>query len=317
VISVNFFGTHDFAAGILQALIDSADFEIKTVFTVPDKPIGRHQEIQKSSVKILAEKYGLRVEQPESLQNFSLLLTPYSLNIVCDYGLLIPKNIIDAPGHGSLNVHPSLLPKYRGATPVQTALMNGDSETGVTIMLMDEKLDHGPILAWKTIKIDPTDNYTSLSEKLLETAKSLLIDTVQKWVLGPKMPPQPQDDSKATVCHELTRADGQVDFSGQTAQQVYNRFRALTPWPGVWTMLGGKRVKLLSVITAMPTGRQAKAGICGRSRVKPGMTAIADNQIFFTCADGNPIEVLELQMEGKKPMTAKEFINGYKTLLHA
>ena len=217
--TINFFGTHDFAAGILQALIDSADFEIKTVFTAPDKPVGRHQELQKSPVKIMAEKYGLRIEQPPQLIAYSLELRA-DLNIVCDYGLLIPKNILEAPSHGSINVHPSLLPKYRGATPIQAAIMNGDDETGVSIILMDEKLDHGSILAQKTVKIESTDNYTSLAQKLLETAKSLLVDTAQKWVLGPKSTPVPQDDSVATECRKLTREDGQVDFSTQTATQV-------------------------------------------------------------------------------------------------
>jgi len=145
MISINFFGTHNFAAGILQAIIDSGLFEIKTIFTAPDKPAGRHQEIHKSAVKILAEKYGLPTEQPVTLMNYELRIKNYELNVVCDYGLIIPKKILGAPKFGSINVHPSLLPKYRGASPIQSVLLNGETATGVTIMLMDEKMDHGPI----------------------------------------------------------------------------------------------------------------------------------------------------------------------------
>jgi len=160
VIKINFFGTHNFAAQILQALVDSADFNIAAVFTAPDKPVGRHQEIQKSAVKILAEKYHLKIVQPATLKNFDFTPFTAQVNIVCQYGFKIPKNILEAPAHQSINVHTSLLPKYRGASPIQSAILNGDKETGVTIMLMDEELDHGAILAQKTVPISPTDIHT-------------------------------------------------------------------------------------------------------------------------------------------------------------
>ena len=302
MIKINFFGTHDFAAGILQALLDSDLFEIKNVFTSPDRPIGRHQEIQKSPVKILAEKNNLNIVQPITLKNFDF--TPYAteLNIVCQYGFIIPKTILDSAQFQSINVHTSLLPKYRGASPIQSAIMNGDTETGVTIMLMDEQMDHGPILAQKTVHIMPTDTYTDLSAKLLENAKSLLITTVQKWVLGPKMTPQTQDESKVTKCRLIGRDDGKIDFHKQTATQIYNLYRAFTPWPGIWTEISGKRLKLLKISPAQKNGIDA------------GKSLVENNQIFLGCAEGS-IEVNELQLEGKKPMTAKIFLNGYRALL--
>lgn len=313
MISINFFGTHNFAAGILQAIIDSGLFEIKTVFTAPDRPAGRHQEIQKSVVKILAEKYGLPIDQPQSLKSYKLQATSYQLNIVCDYGLIIPREILSVPSHGSINVHPSLLPKYRGASPIQSVLLNGESTTGVTIMLMDEKMDHGPILAQTTVEISPTDTYTTLADKLLETAKKSLINTVQKLVLGSKMPLREQNHSLAIFCHEFKRDDGQVDFTSMTAGEIYNRWRALTPWPGVWTMIGNKRLKLITIAPVIPM----KIGIpTSRSRVKPGMTMADKDHLYFTCSD-SMIEVIELQPEGKKSMTALEFINGHKSLIHA
>jgi len=301
MISINFFGTHDFAAGILQALIDSGLFEIKTIFTAPDRPVGRHQEITESPVKNLAKKNNLKIAQPETLKNFDF--TPYGaeLNIVCQYGFLIPKNILDGAKHGSINVHTSLLPKFRGASPIQTAIMNGDTETGVTIMLMDTLMDHGPILAQETVTIAPTDTYTDLAGKLLEKAKFLLVDTTQKWVLGPKMTPQSQDEAVATKCRLIGRNDGKIDFLTQTASQIYNLYRAFTPWPGVWTEVGEKRLKLLKI------DRSDK-------NILPGKILAEDDQIFFGCRE-DAIEAIELQLEGKKPMTAKIFLNGYRSLI--
>ena len=307
MIAINFFGTHDFAAGILQALVDSDLFEIGTVFTAPDRPVGRHQEIQKSAVKILAEKHHLRIEQPASLMNYELGIKNYELNVVCDYGLIVPKEILNAPKFSSLNVHPSLLPKYRGASPIQSAILNGEAETGVTIIMMDEKLDHGPILAQKTVKIEPTDDYNTLSAKLLETAKTLLIDAAQKWVDG-QITPQAQDDALATNCREFTRDDGRVDFGIMTAAEIYNRWRALTPWPGVWCKIKDKRLKILRVDRQIRQSKQIR-------QIKSGEAVIENNQIMFVCADGNFITILDLQLEGKKAMTASEFINGYKHLL--
>ncbi|MFA6486708.1 MAG: methionyl-tRNA formyltransferase [Candidatus Magasanikbacteria bacterium] len=307
-MNIIFFGTNEFAAGILQALIDSADFVIDAVVTAPDRPAGRHQEIKKPAVKILAEKHGLRVDQPESLNNFDLTPYTYDLGIVCDYGLIIPDSILNFPRHGSINIHPSLLPKYRGASPIQSALLNGEIMTGVSIIMMDEKLDHGPILAQNEVKITPTDDYASLAQKLQETAKFLLVDTARRWVNGPKMTPVAQDDARAVYCREFTRADGQAHFSVDTAFQIYNRFRALGQWPGIWTFWGGKRVKLLELSIAH------KAIIDNIEIWPSGMAKIFDGRLYVRCSENSLVEITKLQMEGKKPIEINMFINGYKSL---
>ena len=166
-----FFGTHNFAATILQGLIDSPLFDIQLVITQPDKPVGRKQERQKSPVKILAEKHSLSIDQPVSLKTCTLAhLHTCELGICAQYGLIVPENILNAPQHGIINVHTSLLPKYRGASPIQSALINGEKETGVTLMKMDEGLDTGPILWQKSLKIELDDTYTTVESKLSKIA---------------------------------------------------------------------------------------------------------------------------------------------------
>lgn len=299
MITVIFFGTENFAAAILAALLDNKNFEVVGVVTAPDRPVGRHQVLQESPVKILAEKYNLQVLQPETLKNFQFPIPRtrdnFQLNVVCDYGLIIPKTILDASKIGSINVHPSLLPKYRGPSPIQTALINGDKATGVTIMLMDEKMDHGPILAQKIVPIAPNDTYPRLSDKLAKEAQILLLNTLLEWVKG-SLTPQTQNEAQVTFCHIFKREDGKIDLN-KTAIEIYNQFRGLTPWPGVWFNWHGKRVKLLQIKPASLKAPQKEfVGVSGK--------------LFLGCHGGS-LEVLELQVEGKKAMNAKEFMNGY------
>ncbi len=311
-----FFGTQDFGAAILQALIDSKQYDIVAVVTRPDRPIGRKQEIEPSPVKVLVKKHDLKVMQPESLKSATALgssptptppkrgftttyhLPPTDLFIVCQYGLIIPKKILDLPKYGALNVHASLLPKYRGASPIQTALVNGEKETGVTIMLMDEKMDHGSILAQEKISIDIDDTTISLSKKMSVAAAELLSRTIPAWLAG-KIKPKPQNDSEATFCKILTRDDGKIDFN-KTADEIYNLYRGLTPWPGVWTLWEGKRLKLLKIKKA-------------NKQIPAGYVTVETNKIFIGTSRGS-VEALELQLEGRKAMTAEAFIRGYKNI---
>ena len=272
---------------------------------MPDRPVGRKQELQSSPVKIFAEKYGLKIEQPITLKNYELEIRNYGLNVVVDYGMLIPQNIIDAPKFGTINVHPSLLPKYRGPSPIQSALMNGEKETGVSIMLIDAKMDHGPILTKKTIQIDKDDTYPVLAKKLAGMASTMLIEAIESYVAG-KIISQPQNDKLATFCQFLTREDGRVNFN-KTAPEIYNQYRGLAPWPGVYVEIKNEklkmknyRLKLLKIITS-------------DKMIDVGKMAFDKDKIFIGCNDG-AIEVLELQLEGKKAMSAKDFINGNKQL---
>lgn len=290
-----FFGTQEFGKGILEALIKSSDFEIVAVFTQPDRPVGRKQEIQKSPVKILAEDHNLKILQPESLKNYEIPNLGADLNIVCQYGLIIPQTVLDSAKHGSINIHTSLLPKYRGASPIQSAIINGEKETGVTIMLMDSKMDHGPILAQEKLTIAPNDNYLTLSDKMLPVACELLLKTIREYLAG-DIAPQEQNHEQATLCKMFTREDGQIDFN-KSAVEIYNQFRGLNPWPGVFTFYDNKRVKLLNIKPV-------------EKNIEPGKFVVENGRLFIGCTEG-ALEIFELQIEGKKSMNAKAFINGY------
>ena len=311
MIKINFFGTHEFAKTILEALIKDSNFEVGTVFTMPDRPVGRKQVLQPSSVKLLAEEHGFKIEQPTSLKEYAIPSASVSLNIVCDYGIIVPKNILDNPKYGSINIHPSLLPLYRGATPLQSALVNGEKKTGITIMLMDEKMDRGPILAQKEYKIDVDDTYLELRNKLALEAQNLTILTCLDWVNG-KIKPTTQDDSEATFCKEFNRVDGKIDWN-KNAEDLYNQYRGMTPWPGVFTFLNGKRLKLIKLSLPKKILNQVQSLPSTRlGDDKVGQIKIKEQKVFVYCGDVKLIEILELQLEGKKPLDAKTFLNGNK-----
>ncbi len=295
MINLVYFGTHEFSATVLEYLIQSREFNIIKIITQPDRPVGRRQEMQKSPVKLIAEKYNLPTSEPETLKGFEFNFDNLDLNIVCQYGLIIPERIIEAPKYKTLNVHTSLLPKYRGASPIQSALIAGEDTTGNTIMLVDKKMDHGPILAQETIKIAPDDSYLTLSEKMSKLAGPLLLDTTKKWING-QIVPKEQNDEEATYCKLLTRDDGKLDFT-KSANELYNLYRGLTPWPGIWTIWKNLRLKLLNIKPSLVS-------------LNPGQVSFVNNQLLIGTKDGS-LEVLELQLEGKKPMDAKSFVNGY------
>ncbi|HSR88946.1 MAG TPA: methionyl-tRNA formyltransferase [Candidatus Udaeobacter sp.] len=291
-----FFGTQEFATTILQGLLDSNIVSVETVFTQPDKKVGRKQTIEESPVKKLALKYNIPVEQPESLKNCELRTENCELAIVAQYGLMIPKKIIDSFPKGTINVHGSLLPTYRGASPIQMALVNGEKETGVTIMLMDEKMDHGSILSQKKMVIDPDDTYTTLAAKMAVEGSNLLVNTLPQWLSG-ELKAQEQNENQATFTKLLSKEDGLVDFN-KTNDEIYNQYRGLTPWPGIWCMRNNKRLKLLKI---------AKSD----KNITAGEPLAENKRIFIGCSQGS-IEILELQLEGKGSMDAASFLNGYK-----
>jgi methionyl-tRNA formyltransferase len=299
MISAVYFGTHHFSAHILESLIKSGIFDIKLVITQPDRPVGRKKEIQASPVKAIAQKYNLKIEQPETLKGYALSESA-DFNITCQYGLIIPKAILETAKHASINVHTSLLPKYRGASPIQSALINGEKETGITIMMMDEKMDHGDILRQERVNIDSNDTYAELNEKLLAIAPQLLIQTVSDYVEG-KITPQIQNHDEATFCKEFTREDGKIDWN-KTGEQIYNLDRGLTPWPGIWAEYDGKRLKLLEI---KPTSVHVEQG-----KITP-----QQDKLLAGCGQNTAIEIIKIQLEGKNSMNAKEFINGFKNIL--
>lgn len=295
-IKAVFFGTHDFAATILELLVTYTHISLEAIITQPDRKVGRKQILEESPVKKLAQQYHLNILQPESLKNFEISPSDYDLAIVAQYGLIIPKRIIDAFPRGMINVHGSLLPKYRGASPIQMAIKNGEEVTGNTIMLMDEQVDHGPILAQEGVIIAPDDTFVTLSHKMAVEGSKLLLNTLTQY-LNLEIVPEPQDHNQATYTTLINKDDGKIDFS-KTAQEIYNLYRAFSLWPGIWCIWEKKRLKLLNIIKA-------------EENLAPGEVLIKNKRIFVGCGQGS-IEVLELQLEGKNAMSAEVFANGYK-----
>jgi len=299
-IPVIFFGTHEFAKSILVDLLESGLYTVELVVTQPDQPVGRKKIMTPPPVKIFAEKNTIPVLQPETLKNFIFQNKKSSLGIVAQYGKIIPKSVLDQFELGLINTHTSLLPKYRGASPIQSALMNGETETGVTLMLLDEGMDTGPILAQKSVQILPDETYLDLDKRLATGASELLLITVEKYIQG-EIQPKVQEETNATSCELLSRDNGRIDWENMTSEEIYNQYRGLTPWPGIWSTLDGKRIKFLSVKK-------------GEKNIQPGKFVQEKDSLFIGCKSGS-LQILELQLEGKPPMKAEAFINGYKQLL--
>lgn len=294
--SIVFFGTHEFAATVLSGLLENPLFSVTLVITQPDRAVGRKKIITEPPVKTLAKTKGIPFLQPESLKNFVLPTDNRpDFGIVAQYGNLIPQIIIDWPIHGLLNTHTSLLPKYRGASPVQAAIMQGETETGLTIMCLDAGLDTGPILVQEKITIKPTDRSPDVEKQLAAIAVPNLVTAIQGLLSG-SIIPRPQDNTQASTCGKLDRETGKIDWS-KPAVELNNLFRALYPWPGTWTMWQNKRLKLLNITVAEKT-------------IIPGRVLITDGRIFVGCG-ADSLEILELQLEGKTAVLAKDFIAGY------
>ena len=291
-------GTADFACPTLAALNDTPRIEVVAVITQPDRPKGRQLILHPSPVKLEAESHHLRVHQPERLRNdisFLEQLAP-GLIVVAAYGQILPQAILDLPSHGCLNVHGSLLPAYRGAAPIQRAILDGQAATGVTIMQMDAGLDTGAILSKAATPIGPTDNAQTLHDRLAKLGAELLLKTIPHHVAG-EIAAKPQDDTLATHAAKITRDMGRIDWS-QPATQLWNRARAFTPWPGVFTRLDGKLLKLLEI-------EPADADCHG-----PGVVGQADaDGIVVGCGNG-ALRITQLQKEGAKRLAAAEFLAG-------
>lgn len=307
-LKIIFMGTPDFAVPVLTSLISSG-YTLSAIFTQPDKKVGREQKLIYSPVKKLALKYKISLYQPEELnqrieQKIRSLIP--DLIVVAAYGKIIPKEILEIPKYGCLNVHASLLPKYRGASPIQAAILAGEKETGVTIMLMDEKVDHGPILAQRKEKIYNNDTGKTLHDRLSKKGAELLIEILPNWFEG-KIKPQLQDHSKATYTKMLSRNDGRINWT-KPADEIERQIRAYYPWPGSWTKWNGKRLKIFpdsTVSYQLSTNR--KLGEVFLTK---------DERLAITCGKGYLV-IGKLQLEGKKKMTTREFLKGYHQITGA
>ncbi|HLX43520.1 MAG TPA: methionyl-tRNA formyltransferase [Bryobacteraceae bacterium] len=291
-----FLGTPEFAVPSLEKTVE-AGHEVVAVFTQPDRPKGRGQKEAMSPVKAAALRLGIAVHQPERVRRPEVVaqladMRPEAM-VVVGYGQIIPQSILDIPPLGIINVHASLLPRYRGAAPIQWAIARGESRTGVTTMRINAGLDTGDmLLRWETA-IEPEENALELGSRLSVAGADLLVRTLAE--LG-SIVPEKQDDSAATLAPILKREDGHVDW-GMTAREILNRVRGFQPWPGAYGFLRGARFQVWRAMT-------------GRGPVLPaGQIEVRERKMFVGCGDG-AIELIEVQMEGKKRMDVAAFLNG-------
>ena len=301
-MKIVFFGTPHFGALILEKLCQS-EYKPVLVITALDKPVGRKQVITPPPVKVVAEKYKISFGEITAIDNLKSL-NP-DLIIVAAYGKLLPKEILEIPKYGCLNVHPSLLPKYRGPSPIQYAILNGDQETGVTIILMDEKMDHGPILANSKIEIDDFEiDYPNLHNKLAQLGSDLLIETIPKWING-EIQPQTQDEAIATFTKIIKKEDGKIDWK-KTAETLQRQIRAFHPWPSSYCFYEKDGKQRLIKILKTDCLEQSKHGPFGG----PGKTFLAPDDKIAVQTGKDFLIIKELQMEGGKPMNSSEFLRG-------
>lgn len=303
-MKIIFFGTSNVALPVLESL--SRKHEIVAVITRPDAPVGRKQEIKESPVSVLAEEMKLKTLKPEKVKGNEQLKTELAsqqpdLAVVVSYGKILPQDIISLPRLGTLNVHFSMLPAYRGSSPIQFSLLNGDGKTGISIFLLDEEVDHGPLLAQYPVDIDPEDNYFSLSEKMAFLSGKVINEVVEGYAAG-TLQPKPQPETGVSHTKMITAADGKIDWQ-KSASEIYNAFRAYYPWPGCYFFWEGKKIKIND-------GRPAQTADLSASQ--PG-TVLPSG--FVACGQNSALEILTLQMEGKTPVALKDFLNGYQRFL--
>src|SRR3989339_878878 len=306
-MKIVFFGTPAFSVPFLAELIRDPEIQVVGVVTQPDKPVGRGGDVTPSPIKMLAHEAVIPVFQPASLKtdrHIGKILHDLGADffVVVAYGKIIPKAILDIPKLGNINVHPSLLPRHRGPSPMQWAIAQGDATTGVTIMLLDEGMDTGPLLASEHLTIDADETYETLVTKVQEIGPQLLTSTLKRQAAG-EITPLIQDENKATITRLLEKEDGHVDWS-QTMAQIDQKHRAYHAWPGTWMCFERKKgvCMRLKINTLQP--------IDFRADVPRGMVTIKEDRLFVDCQDGT-LEILEIQPEGKPKMKASAFIQGY------
>ena len=300
-------GTAELSCDSLRGLLESPDFNVVAVVTQPDRPKGRDLKLQPSPVKVLGLSAKLPVLQPERARSEEFLeelraLQP-DLIVVAAYGQILPASILDLPRFGCLNVHTSLLPKYRGAAPIQWAILNGDTETGVTIMKMDVGLDTGDILTQATTPIRPEDNSETLHDRLARMGAELLVRTIPDYVAG-KLPLRPQSAEGVSYAAKIKKQDGHIDWT-QPARAIWNRVRGLAPWPGAFTYLPGQpQPHLLKLWQAEVVERAGP----------PGEVLQADKTGVVVGCGHEALRILILQREGGRRLQAHEFLAGHPLL---
>jgi methionyl-tRNA formyltransferase len=305
-LPIVFIGTADLACASLSALAQAPGIELLCVVAQPDRPKGRDLKLQPPPTKVLAEQFHIPVFQPEKLRHESSLSHLFQfkpdLIVVAAYGQILPAAVLSLPAYGCINVHASLLPQYRGAAPIQWAIINDESETGVTIMKLDEGLDTGPIVSQRATLISPQDNAQVLHDRLAGMGAELLIETIPGYIEG-RLSPQAQDGSKASYARKISKEDGLLDWH-LPARALWNRIRALNPWPGTFTFLeiDGK-IQLLRIWMAeVDPGHSGQPGVILRAQ---------GDELVVACQD-HALRLLSVQREGKRRLGIREFLAGAK-----
>jgi len=310
-LRVVFMGSPEFAVSPLEELILN-QYHVVAVYTQPDRPAGRGRGHYSSPLKRAAVNRKLAVVQPasfaagEAVAELSGFLP--DVIVVAAFGQILPRSVLDIPRYGCLNLHPSLLPRFRGASPVAAAVLSGDEVTGVSIMLMDEGLDTGPVLAQVQIPVEDRDTTASLTAKLSRLAAQLLVEVLPRW-LGGELTPEPQEESRASYCQPISKADGEIDWR-LPAVDIWRRVRAFNPWPGSYTSWQGRRLK---IIEAVPVS--GKGGVEVGQVVALPLTGGGVNPAFGVGTGGGVRGVLGVQMEGKRTVPAADFLRGQREFI--
>ncbi|MBA7627883.1 Methionyl-tRNA formyltransferase [subsurface metagenome] len=306
---VVFMGTPEFAVPALERLILN-QYQVVAVYTRPDKPAGRGRHQAPPPVKRAALELGVPVVQPLSLKTAEAVAELCAFRpdiiVVAAYGQILPPPVLDMPEHGCINIHPSLLPKYRGASPVTAAILAGDDFTGVSLMLLDKGLDTGPVLGKAAVAISPWDSTGSLTDKLSLVAAQLLQEVLVHWLRG-EITPQPQDEAGATYSSRIAKEDGEIDWN-LPAEDIWRRVRAFNPWPGGYTWWRGRQIRVLEAVP-IPGGVSAAGRVIALG---------AEARAGFGVGTGDGVlGVLRVQLEGKRALSAAEFLRGQREFLGA
>lgn len=306
-MNIIFFGTSDFAQQILEKIYKEKLFNISLIVTKPDQPVGRKRIMTPSIVKQFSIKNKLPFITPSKISSSSeiiaLLKDKTCIPLVVEYGIFIPSSLIKKSKYGFVNIHPSLLPKYRGPSPIQSVLLNGEKQTGTSLMLLDDKMDHGPIISQASLKITDKHTFKSLRRDLINLSFLLLKEKLPLYFKG-KLKPKEQDHSKASFCKLIKTEDAKINWN-DSVRKIFNKIRALEEKPVAWTFTNQhKRIKIFQ-------SKIFQEDYKTETKEKTGKILYNKNQILVVCQNGL-LEITKLQIEGKQIMSAREFINGYK-----
>ncbi|MDD2871660.1 MAG: methionyl-tRNA formyltransferase [Candidatus Gracilibacteria bacterium] len=308
-MKIAFFGTGDFSKNILKGILEKSDIEVKLVVSQPDKPVGRKHILEPTQVKVLAQENNIKVLQPEILKNnteFFDVLNKLELDfiVVVAYGKIVPKEVLESPKYGCINIHGSILPMYRGASPIQEAIKNGDKETGLTIMYMSKGMDEGDILAIEKVIVDKLDTTEDIFKKFELIGPDLLIHTL-KGILDGTIEGKKQNDDMATFCRKISKEDGQIDFESESGECIFNKFRAYSVWPGIYSYFKDKKFDIEDCELIDFEGSE-KAG---------KVLKLNKKQIGVVCNNKKLLLFKQVKLEGKKSMDILSFANGNKDFL--